>query len=139
MYEIIGVVSKGDYWYAYVPDHPHKTVNGYVLHHRVVMENHLGRKLRFDELVHHKNENKKDNRVSNLEVVTHAEHAAVHRKGRLYVDLICPCCEEIFSRPKNQTHFSKPGQKYTACSKVCRGKLSRGRGYEQFILDEYRL
>ncbi|MCA9368470.1 HNH endonuclease [Candidatus Kaiserbacteria bacterium] len=49
--------------------------------HRVVMELHLGRKLRRDEVVHHRNEDKSDNRIENLEVMTRAQHAR-HHHGR---------------------------------------------------------
>ena len=43
MWNIKKIVSKGDYLYALVPEHPKATKNGYVLLHRIVMENHLGR------------------------------------------------------------------------------------------------
>lgn len=50
--------------------------------HRVVMERILGRKLRPDENVHHKNGIKTDNRPENLEVLSHQEHAREHSPHR---------------------------------------------------------
>lgn len=50
--------------------------------HRLVMEAHLGRPLLAHEDVHHINENKRDNRVENLAVMTRAEHARLHHRLR---------------------------------------------------------
>lgn len=59
MWNVKKIINKGDYKYALVPEHPNCTKNGYVLLHRIVMENHLGRLLNTNEIVHHIDHNKK--------------------------------------------------------------------------------
>lgn len=48
--------------------------------HRVIMEEHLGRKLTTDEVVHHIDRNKKNNDISNLQVMTWSEHSKLHAR-----------------------------------------------------------
>lgn len=59
---------------VHVPDHPKANNSGYVLKHRYVMEQYIGRYLSSDEHVHHCNEDKSDNSIENLELMLHREH-----------------------------------------------------------------
>ena len=67
---------------VFVPDHPRCNADGLVMEHRLVMEEHIGRYLAEDEVVHHINHNRSDNRLENLQLMTHKEHAALHIRER---------------------------------------------------------
>lgn len=62
------------------PDHP-KNIRGYTYEHRLVMEQYLKRYLEAWETVHHINEIKVDNRLSNLFLCSTQEHSALHKEG----------------------------------------------------------
>ena len=128
MWNVKKIVSKGDYLYALVPNHPNATKNGYVLLHRITMENHLNRLLNKNEVVHHKDHNKKNNSIDNLEVLDSREHNKLHRleHGSKVVKLKCPWCHKEFTKRRGATHLVKPSKyKCTCCSSSCRGKLYR--------------
>ncbi len=72
------VVNYAGYIEISAPNHPFKNNHGRVKEHRLVMEEFLGRYLDPKEVVHHVNENKQDNRIENLQLVTHKEHFKLH-------------------------------------------------------------
>jgi transcriptional regulator of aromatic amino acid metabolism len=86
-----GYTVQSGYIMVWKPSHKYSWSTGYVKLHRLVMERELGRYLETNELVHHKDENKLNNDISNLQLITQAEHRAIHnildQSGVLHFDI----------------------------------------------------
>lgn len=90
------ILHSGGYVYLFAPEHPFAS-NGYVFAHRLAMEwwlrenepespflISLGNQIYLspDFVVHHKDENKRNNAISNLQCLTNSEHMTLHSEMR---------------------------------------------------------
>jgi len=76
-----GVIYKRGYVFIYSPNHPHNDCK-YVKRSRLNMEKKLSRYLKTNEIVHHINGIRDDDRIENLILTTRGEHTSLHRKGK---------------------------------------------------------
>jgi len=64
----------------YAPTHPDAVLYGgtHILEYRLIAEKKIGRRLKPDEIVHHKDGNPKNNDLDNLEAMLQRDHAKIH-------------------------------------------------------------
>jgi len=68
------------YAYELCPDHPKANAYGFVPQHRLVVERHQGRILPSNIDVHHKDHDKLNNDIQNLQCMTRSKHISLHRR-----------------------------------------------------------
>lgn len=97
MFKILSICKGGGYFYCKTePSHPKINSKGLYPLHRVLVENNIERILKKNEVIHHKNENKNDNRIENLELLTRSTHSKLHKKEIKSQKVVCGECKKVF-------------------------------------------
>ena len=109
----------------------------YAYEHHIVWWEHHGRVPGPDDVVHHINGNKHDNRIENLELLTREKHALHHAEEYRRVELIsCDYCATGFeikpshAKSRRKTTF----QNKLYCSRSCAAKAQYARTHKQKTL-----
>lgn len=116
-------MDTNGYKYIYAPGHPWANKSGKIYEHVYVVCMSIGRKLDKDECVHHKDRDRTNNSLDNLQLMTHSEHLRLHHKeDRGFEQKIesrtCEFCKTVFDINVKQ-------QLGRFCSKECSDKGSR--------------
>lgn len=97
--------------------------------HRHIMEEHLGRTLGVDEVVHHKDGDKTNNDIENLEVISRSEHSRLHTIGR-------PLTEEAIEKRSEKRKGKASKNRTLSAEQVTQIKSLAASGYTQRKIGE---
>ncbi len=121
-------MRNGPYELIVAPvDYPGRKYRGkYAYEHIVVWWRRHGRLPPVGYEIHHVNTNHRDNRIENLQLLTSAEHKAIHAKmssEAAQVDVICFYCKTEFRlRKRDYNMRMKKPTKRIFCSRACGAK-----------------
>lgn len=111
-------MKNGPYELVVAPeDYPGFKYRGrYVYEHHLVWWKKTGQLVPDGHVVHHKNGKHRDNRFSNLELKTVADHSSEHAEPAPTTTMVCAWCNEEFEREVRDVRSKKKnGQRNFFC------------------------
>jgi len=115
-------------------DYPGRKTGGrYCSEHHLVWWQHTGELVTKGEVIHHKNRDRADNRIENLERMTNADHLALHKpdskRPKPMEEVSCTKCGKQFSRAKSIFEYKRrQGKTEFFCGQSCATKTMRENG-----------
>ena len=114
---------------VFKPEHPFSDNKGYMLEHRLVMEIKLGRYLKQDEIVHHKDGDRENNDISNLKLLSRFSHADLHCTNKKPVAQLS-LGGQFIKKWESMTSAERAlGISQGQVSAVCAGRDKSAKGY----------
>lgn len=127
-------MKNGPYELVVAPDdYPGKRYRGrYCYEHYLVWWQTHGSLPGPGECIHHKNDNKRDNRPDNLRLKTKPKHVGDHtrERGRTMVRFRCPACGNEFVRQKRHS-LDQSKTCLFFCTRTCIGKFGYRKASKQ--------
>lgn len=107
-------INYGEYQAIYKPYFKYRYKSGYIKEHRYIY--HIYLSIKYNRIiylpksydVHHINENPRDNRIQNLELISKAKHKSIHNPIKDRSNTFCNLCKSKTTR----IHLNKNGKYY---------------------------
>lgn len=99
-------------------DHPLASKIGRVYYHRHQASLKVGRWILPNEIVHHVDGDKSNNRPENLEVTTREDHGKIHRKIDYDENGICQTCHKNFIKWNKASRYCSPKCAHVGSRKI---------------------
>jgi len=107
-----GRTKCNGYMFVKCLGHPEANKDGYIIEHRLIMEKQISRPLKEEEIVHHINANRTDNRIENLMLFpNNSAHLRFHRMMRKKSGKQVGLSRQKMTSPRDSTVESEPAQK----------------------------
>lgn len=125
----VAYLDSNGYRIVYVPNHPCADKRGRVREHRFIWHSHYG-SIPDGYVVHHKDGDKANNELANLELLSELEHKQHHAPGRLpsiprnkgqrsLLGRVCGVCGSLFVRKRGEVWKAERRGNTICCSKSC--------------------